>query len=554
LIIIQLHFIYTFTFNSMLLNNQQAIMTNSNLNPTIKDDNPAASQLLHYQQTNEAKPATTTTSHGAPIDSLTSSRTAGPNGPIVLQDFTLLDHLSHFDRERIPERVVHAKGAGAFGYFELTHVQPHCRASLFQSVGPKTPVAVRFSTVGGESGSADTARDPRGFAVKFYTEQGNWDLVGNNTPIFFIRDPILFPSFIHTQKRNPQTHLPDANMFWDFISLRPETVHQVSFLFGDRGIPDGYRCMNGYGSHTFKNVSADGTPCYVKYHWKTDQGIRNLTAAQAQALSASDPNYAIRDLYNAIAQGNYPSWTLYVQIMSYQQAQVASFNPFDLTKVWPQAQYPLRPVGRMVLNQNPTNYFAQIEQLAFSPSHMVPGIEPSPDKMLQARLFSYPDTHRHRLGANYANLPINRARANVQNYQRDGPMQTTENGGGAPHYFPNSFGGPSVTREAVEHGDSVTGQVARVETGDEDNYSQCRVFYRQVLDEAARERLTDNLAQHIAQVTDPAVRERAVALFTNVDPDYGASIARKLPPIRQISAIAMAKESGVAQCPYRSRL
>lgn len=528
-------------------------MTNTTTNTnTHHDENPAASQLRYYSQQNAAAgPATT--SQGAPVDSLTSSMTAGPTGPIVLQDFTLLDHLSHFDRERIPERVVHAKGAGAFGYFELTHAQPHCRASLFQRVGHRTPVAVRFSTVGGESRSADTARDPRGFAVKFYTDQGNWDLVGNNTPIFFIRDPILFPSFIHTQKRNPQTHLPDANMFWDFISLRPETVHQVSFLFADRGTPDGYRCMNGYGSHTFKNVSADGTPSYVKYHWKTDQGIRNLTAEQAQQLAANDPNYAIRDLYNAIAQGNFPSWTLYVQIMSYEQARTESFNPFDLTKVWPQNQYPLHPVGRMVLNQNPTNYFAQVEQLAFSPSHMIPGIEPSPDKMLQARLFSYPDTHRHRLGANYANLPVNRASSRVQNYQRDGPMQTTDNGANAPHYFPNSFGGPSVTSEAREHGDTiVTGQVARVETGDEDNFSQCRVFYRHVLDDAARERLTDNLAQHLAQVTEPAVRERAVALFSSVDPEYGAAVERKLPAIRKGSA--MPTTTAVVQCPYRSRL
>lgn len=290
-------------------------------------------QLKSFGCTRNA--ATITTSNGAPVDTITASLTSGPLGPIALKDFTLIDHLAAFDRERIPERVVHAKGAGAFGYFEVTspEIKNFCKAKLFDTVGKRTPLAVRFSTVGGESGSADTARDPRGFAIKFYTEEGNWDLVGNNTPIFFIRDPILFPSFIHTQKRNPVTHCKDPDAMWDFISLRPETTHQVSFLFSDRGTPDGYRHMNGYGSHTFKTVNAAGVPFYVKWHLKTDQGIKNLPAAEADRLTAADPDYAIRDLFNAIDSGNYPSWTFYIQVMTVDQANKCAFNPFDVTKV-----------------------------------------------------------------------------------------------------------------------------------------------------------------------------------------------------------------------------
>lgn len=474
--------------------------------------------------------STLTTSNGAPVDSLTASMTAGPRGPIVLQDFALIDHLAHFDRERIPERVVHAKGAGAFGYFEVTTPEGAqvCKSKFLSSVGKRTPVAVRFSTVGGESGSADTARDPRGFAVKFYTEEGNWDMVGNNTPIFFIRDPVLFPSFIHTQKRNPATHLADPDMFWDFISLRPETTHQVSFLFSDRGTPDGYRHLNGYGSHTFKNVNANGEAVYVKYHFKTDQGIANLSADEAGAIASQDPDYATRDLYNAIADGDHPSWTVYIQVMTYEQAQASSFNPFDLTKVWSHKDFPLREIGRMVLNRNPQNYFAEVEQIAFAPSHMVPGIEPSPDKMLQARLFSYADTHRHRLGANYQSIPVNRPfNTDVRNYQRDGPMNVEGNQGGAPNYFPNSFNGPSKDPSAAWHADALTGDVERVETGDEDNFTQCGIFFREVLDAGARERLTDNIAGHLVNAQD-FLQKRAIANFAAADAEYGAMIARKV--------------------------
>uniref|UniRef100_A0A1B0DEK2 Catalase n=1 Tax=Phlebotomus papatasi TaxID=29031 RepID=A0A1B0DEK2_PHLPP len=422
--------------------------------------------------------STVTTKYGAPIGVRSATQTIGPNGPVLLQDNHFLDEMSAFDRERIPERVVHAKGAGAFGYFEVTHseIQKYCAAKLFDTVGKKTPVAVRFSTVGGESGSADTVRDPRGFPIKFYTEDGIWDLVGNNTPIFFIRDPILFPSFIHTQKRNPQTHLKDPDMFWDFITLRPETTHQTCFLFSDRGIPDGYRHMNGYGSHTFKTINAKGEAFWVKFHYKTDQGIKNLTPERALELSGSDPDYSIRDLYNAIAKGNFPSWTFHIQVMTMEQAEKFKYNPFDLTKIWPQSEYPLIKVGKLVLDRNPKNYFAEVEQIAFSPSHFVPGIEASPDKMLQGRLFAYADTHRHRIGANHLQLPVNCPyRVTPKHYQRDGPMNFTDNLNGAPNYYPNSFGGPEVSQRALKLDPpyKVCGDVARFDSGEsEDNFSQ----------------------------------------------------------------------------------
>lgn len=464
-----------------------------------------------------------------------------------------MDELSHFDRERIPERVVHAKGAGAFGYFEVTHpnIQKYSAAKIFNAVGKKTPIAVRFSTVGGESGSADTVRDPRGFAVKFYTEDGIWDLVGNNTPIFFIRDPILFPSFIHTQKRNPATHLKDPDMFWDFISLRPETTHQVMVLFSDRGIPDGYRHMNGYGSHTFKLINDNGEPSYCKFHYKTNQKIKNIPVDVANDLSANDPDYSIRDLYNAIAKGDYPSWTFYIQTMTYEQAEKASFNPFDVTKVWPQGDYPLIPVGKFTLDRNPNNYFAEVEQIAFSPANLVPGIEPSPDKMLQGmcahfyvifsrnqkfcfpfagRLFSYSDTHRHRLGPNHLQLPVNCPyRVSTKNYQRDGAMCFTDNQGGAPNYFPNSFGGPKECERArkLAPPERVTGDVYRISTAHEDNFSQASVLYNKVLNADERTRLVNNISGHLAGASS-FIQERAVKNFTQVSSDMGSRIAKNL--------------------------
>lgn len=472
-----------------------------------------------------------TTAYGVP-NGIKATQTVGERGPVLLQDAEIVDELSHFDRERIPERVVHAKGAGAFGYFEVTHdISKYCAATVFDKVGKRTPIAVRFSTVGGESGSADTARDPRGFAVKMYTDDGIWDIVGNNTPIFFIRDPVLFPSFIHTQKRNPATHLKDPDMFWDFITLRPETTHQVMFLFGDRGTPDGYRHMNGYGSHTFKMVNDKQEMVYVKFHYKTDQGIKNLPAEQADKLTGTDPDYSIRDLYNNIAKGNFPSWTWHLQVMTFEEAEKFKFNPFDLTKVWPQAQFPLIKFGKMVLDRNPNNYFAEVEQIAFSPAHMPPGIEASPDKMLQVRLFAYSDTHRHRLGANFLQLPVNCPyRVTTKNYHRDGPMNFTDNQAGAPNYWPNSFGGPQESPRAAKLAPAypLSGDVYRFNSGDtEDNYQQAANFWNNVLKAEERKRMVDNIVGHLGNAS-LFIQERGVKMFSHVNADFGKQLAEGL--------------------------
>lgn len=488
----------------------------------------AANQLQEFKESVQ-KPDVLTTGTGAPVGNKLASLTVGPRGPILLQDFVYTDEMAHFNRERIPERVVHAKGSGAFGYFEVTHdITKYCKASVFSQIGKKTPLAIRLSTVGGEKGSADTARDPRGFAVKFYTEDGNWDLVGNNTPIFFIRDPMLFPSFIHTQKRNPATNLKDPEMMWDFITLRPETTHQVTFLFTDRGTPDGYRHMNGYGSHTFKMVNEDNKAVYCKFHWKTDQGIKNLNADRAHKLSADDPDYSQRDLYNAIADGNYPSWTLYIQVMTFEEAEKFRWNPFDLTKVWPHGEYPLIPVGRMVLNRNPKNYFADVEQIAFSPIHMVPGIEPSPDKMLQGRLYSYSDTHRHRLGSNYLQLPVNCPfNTHAKNYQRDGPQCVGDNQAGAANYYPNSFSGPVDNTQHLECPVTITGDVQRYNTGDDDNFSQVGTFWKQVLKPEDRTALIQNIAGHLKDAQE-FIQQRAVHNFGQCDPEFGKRLQQAL--------------------------
>ena len=492
----------------------------------------ATNQLIDYKNNLTTSPGVATTGSGNPIGVKDATLTVGPRGPVLLQDVHFLDELSHFDRERIPERVVHAKGGGAFGYFEVTHdITKYCAAKVFEKIKKRTPVAIRFSTVGGESGSADTARDPRGFALKFYTDDGIWDLVGNNTPIFFIRDPILFPSFIHTQKRNPQTHLKDPDMFWDFLTLRPESTHQVSFLFSDRGIPDGFRHMNGYGSHTFKLINIKGEPIYAKFHFKTDQGIKNLDVKKAEELSSSDPDYSIRDLFNAIKNGSYPSWTMYIQVMTFDEAKKFKYNPFDVTKIWSQKEFPLIQIGKLVLDRNPTNYFAEIEQIAFSPSHLIPGIEPSPDKMLQGRLFSYSDTHRHRLGPNYLQIPVNCPyRVAVKNYQRDGLMTVNDNQGGAPNYFPNSFSGPEESSRAKSLTPCcpVSGDVYRFSSGDsEDNYGQVTDFWVYVLDDSARKRLVSNIARHLGNASQ-FIQERAVKNFTNVHADFGRMLTDAL--------------------------
>ncbi|XP_057330564.1 catalase-like [Microplitis mediator] len=490
---------------------------------------PASEQLNKYKETVKDKPPVLLTGSGAPIANKTASLTAGPRGPLLLQDFVYLDEISHFDRERIPERVVHAKGAGAFGYFEVTHnIKQYSRAKLFSKIGKKTPIAVRFSAVGGESGSADTVRDPRGFAVKFYTEEGIWDLVGNNTPIFFIKDPLLFASFIHSQKRNPVTHLKDMDMFWDFLSLRPESTHQVMILFSDRGIPDGFRYMHGFGSNTFKLVNNENEFVYCKFHYKTDQGIKNLDDKKAAEIRSCDPDYAIRDLYNAIATEKFPSWTFYIQVMSEQQADKFRWNPFDVTKVWPHKEFPLIPVGKIVLNKNPTNYFADVEQLAFDPARLVPGIEPSPDKLLQGRLVSYGDTHRHRLGPNHLQIPVNCPYKVISaiNYQRDGAM-TIYDQNGAPNYYPNSFKGPEVRPAVKSPPFGIFGDADRYEPINEDNFGQATTFWRKVLDTDAKTRLVNNLVASLSKASTFIV-ERAVKNFSQVDVELGQRLQEGL--------------------------
>ncbi|MFM1653287.1 catalase KatA [Brevibacillus sp. B_LB10_24] len=469
-----------------------------------------------------------TTSWGAPVGDNQNSMTAGSRGPTLIQDVHLLEKLAHFNRERVPERVVHAKGAGAHGYFEVTNdVTKYTKANFLSEVGKQTPVFVRFSTVAGENGSADTVRDPRGFAVKFYTEEGNYDLVGNNTPVFFIRDAIKFPDFIHTQKRHPQTHLKNPNAVWDFWSLSPESLHQVTILMSDRGIPATYRHMHGFGSHTFKWVNAQGEGVWVKYHFKTEQGIKNLTAEVATKIAGENPDYHTEDLFNAIKNGDFPSWKLYVQIMPLEDANTYRFDPFDVTKVWSQKDYPLIEVGRMVLNRNPENYFAEVEQATFSPGTLVPGIDVSPDKMLQGRLFAYADAHRYRVGANHQALPINRPRNQVNNYQRDGQMRFDDNGGSSVYYEPNSFGGPTESPAHKAHAYPVSGMADSVAYDKDDHYTQAGDLYR-LLSEEERTRLIQNIVNSMKPVEKDEIKLRQIRHFYKADPEYGRRIAEGL--------------------------
>lgn len=481
-----------------------------------------------YLVSNERK--NLTTASGAPVGDNQNSITAGQNGPTLIQDVHLLEKLAHFNRERVPERVVHAKGAGAHGYFEVTNndISKYTKADFLSEAGKKSPMFIRFSTVAGELGSADTVRDPRGFSVKFYTEEGNYDLVGNNTPVFFIRDAIKFPDFIHTQKRDPRTHLKDSNMVWDFWSLSPESLHQIMILHSDRGIPATLRHMNGYGSHTFKWVNAEGEAFWIKYHFKTDQGVKNLDVDLAGKLAGDNPDYHTEDLFNAIEDGNHPSWTLKVQIMPEEEAKSYHYDPFDVTKVWSHEDYPLIEVGRMVLDRNPENYFAEVEQAAFSPAHFVPGIEASPDKMLQGRLFSYSDAHRYRIGANHEGLPINRAKSSVDNYQRDGQMRFDGNGGRAVNYEPNSYGGPKETLENKINPFEVSGTADSVVHDSEDHYSQPRALFRDVMNDAERQHTIKNFADHMSGVRNEEIVARQLKEFYKVAPELAEGIAKEL--------------------------
>lgn len=487
---------------------------------------------------------TYTTGFGAPVENDQNSKTAGNPGPVLIQDVHLLEKLGHFNRERIPERVVHAKGAGAHGYFEVTaDVTKYTRANFLSEIGKRTDVFARFSTVGGEKGSADAARDPRGFALKFYTKEGNYDMVGNNTPIFFIRDPLKFPDFIHTQKRHPGTNLKDADMFWDFLSLTPESNHQVTILFSDRGTPATFRHMNGYSSHTYKWYNQKGEYYWVKYHFKTEQGIRNLNLDEATEMSGRNPDHATRDLYQAINRGEFPSWRLEVQIMTTEQARDYRFDPFDVTKVWFHADFPPITIGRLVLNRNPENYFAEVEQAAFSPANFVPGIAASPDKMLQGRLFAYHDAHLHRLGPNYHLLPINRPKsAMVNNYQRDGFMTVGDNGKDTPNYYPNSFGGPEPDPGMSEPPFDVSGQAARHPyIHPNDDFFQTGELYRRVMNDEDREHLVGNITTHLGNA-QKRIQLRQSAIFYKADQEYGERVARGLDlDVNQVKSLAEMK-------------
>ncbi|MDI9434366.1 MAG: catalase [Planctomycetota bacterium] len=471
-----------------------------------------------------------TTASGMPVDDDQNTMTAGPKGPALMQDVHVMEKLAHFNRERIPERVVHAKGAGAYGVFECTaDMSKYTRAKFLSKAGKKTDVFARFSTVGGEKGSADTARDPRGFAVKFYTEEGNYDMTGNNTPVFFIRDPSKFPDFIHTQKRDPATNMPNPDMFWDFLSLTPESIHQVTVLFSDRGTPDGFRHMNGYSSHTFKWYNTKGDVYWIQYHFKTEQGIRNLTRQEAGKLAGDDPDYATRDLREAIAKGKYPSWKVCVQIMPAKDAETYRWNINDITKVWPHADYPLVEIGRMTLNRNPDNYFAEVEQAAFSPGNFVPGIAASADKMLQARLVSYHDAHLYRLGANYQLLSVNAPKASsAHNYQRDGYMRCDDNGKGGPNYWPNSMGGPAPDPSVAEPPIALEGVAARhPQELTDDDFFQAGELYRRVMTDTDRKHLVGNIVAHLGGA-QKRIQLRQCAIFYKADADYGTQVAKGL--------------------------
>ena len=461
-----------------------------------------------------------TTSAGIPVGDNQNSLTAGPRGPLLAQDWQLFEKHAHFNRERIPERVVHAKGSGAHGTFTVTgDITKYTKAKIFAKVGAKTDCFARFSTVAGERGAADAERDVRGFALKFYTEEGNWDLVGNNTPVFFIRDAYKFPDFIHTQKRDPKTNLRNPTAMWDFWSLSPETLHQVTILFSDRGLPKSYRHMNGYGSHTYSLINAQNERFWVKFHFKTVQGIQTLTDEEAARIVGACRESHQRDLFEAIQRGEFPKWRVMVQVMPEAEAEKTPYNPFDLTKVWPHGDYPLIEVGVMELNRNPENYFAEVEQSAFSPANVVPGISHSPDKMLQFRIVSYADAHRYRLGVNYESIPVNRPKCDVATYHRDGSMRYDDNGGGSVNYEPNSMGGPVEDPRFKEPPLKISGDADRYDHREgNDDYTQAGNLYR-LLPEDERGRLHAAIAGAMQGVPSEII-ERQLAHFEKADPAY----------------------------------
>lgn len=477
-----------------------------------------------------------TTASGRPYVEHDNSMSVGERGPLLLQDYILHEKMAHFNRERIPERVVHAKGTGAFGTLTVTNdITQYTKAKIFGRVGNTCRILLRFSTVGGEKGSADSERDPRGFALKFYTEDGNWDLVGNNTPVFFIKDPKKFSDFIHTQKRQPQTNLKSPTMVWDFWSLNPESLHQVMILMSDRGTPFSYRHMNGYSSHTFSMINDKNERVWVKFHFKTAQGIQNFTGAQAEAMRGTDPDHAQRDMMEAIENKDFPKWNMKIQVMTEEQAKTFPFNPFDLTKVWSHSDFPLIDVGTIELNESPKNYFAEIEQAAFAPAHIIDGISYSPDKMLQGRLLSYPDAQRYRLGANYEQIPVNRCPYMVNNYQRDGSMRVDGNGEDAPNYSPNSFDNIVVDNSYKEPPMQLDSLVAdwydRNGPNDNDHFTQPGILYRKVLNDEQKKNTVSNIIGAMSGICGPKKDEiinRQLCHFFRADIGLGMAVAQGL--------------------------
>ena len=475
-----------------------------------------------------AKNPPTTTDAGIPVASDEHSLTVGPDGPIVLHDHYLMEQMAAFNREMIPDRQPHAKGSGAFGRFEVTHDVSQWTKADFLQQGRTTEMVARFSTVAGESGSPDTWRDPRGFALKFYTDEGVYDMVGNNTPVFFVRDPLKFQHFIHSQKRRADNGLRDHDMQWDFWTLSPESAHQVAWLMGDRGVPRTWRHMNGYSSHTYMWINAEGERSWVKYHFKTDQGIEFLSQDEADRMAGDDADFHRRDLFESIESGDHPSWTLHVQVMPFEDARTYRFNPFDLTKVWPHGDYPLHEVGRLTLDRNPTDFHSQIEQAAFQPNNLVPGIGPSPDKMLLARLISYADAHRARLGVNYQQIPVNRPQCPVHSYSKGGAMRMDLVSD--PVYAPNSKGGPLADAERFPTVDtwSADGEFVRAAytpRADDDDFVQAGALVRDVMDDAQRDRLVSNVVGHLADGVSEPVLERAFEYWRSIDKEVGDRIA-----------------------------
>ena len=474
----------------------------------------------------DTQPRPTTTDAGIPVSSDEHSLTIGPDGPILLQDHYLIEQMANFNRERIPERQPHAKGSGAFGYFEVTaDVSRFTRAAVFQP-GVKTETLIRFSTVAGERGSPDTWRDPRGFSLRFYTSEGNLDIVGNNTPVFFMRDPMKFQHFIRSQKRRADNNLRDNNMQWDFWTLSPESAHQVAWLFGDRGIPATWRHMNGYSSHTYSWINTDGEIFWVKYHFISDQGVECFTQDEADQLVSMDGDYHARDLHEAIKRADYPGWTLKMQIMPFEEAKTYRINPFDLTKVWPHRDYPLQEVGNLVLDRNFTDHHTEIEQAAFAPSNQVPGTGLSPDKMLLGRSFAYADAHRARLGVNYKQIPVNAPKCEVYSYSKDGAMRIRN--ATDPVYAPNSYGGPQAdparAAEVRWHTDGEMMRAAYTLRPEDDDWSQAGVLVRDIMDDAARKRLVNNVVGHVSNGVQEPVLSHVFEYWKNIDAELGKNI------------------------------